>query len=307
MTSLGEARIESSLGRLVGTCRVRGVSVSPAIYPRLAIQLGISLSDIHPSSSGLPALADARTNPIRFRIVDIWGELLLASSGSVGILHWMDKREIRSNSYQNEDRVDLLCELDNARLARLDEARSGGKLDLLLYLRVVSENIEPVEPHDYEVDARIPAVHFSIPRDEWLTILKRIGFNSARVVEVTFRPEPDDAFVRAMDHFTAAEERLRDGLYNDAVADVRKVFDEIIRRVPVEKIKDVLGAHTHPSRAEQYNDIFVRLKKLTNRAVHAQADPVTFNRHEAQFIVASTGYLLGLLGDATLAAPQAEE
>lgn len=308
MASLGEERIQSAAGRLLGQCHVRGIHSGTAIFPRLVIQLGISLSDIHPQSSGVVAFRGEEIKEIvRYKIVDIWGELVIGSHQTVGVLQWLSKRHhVHSFSYPNEDQVELICDLDGSRLAKLEQFRNGGDLDLSLALQFTTETLEPAPSGGTRpIDARVSTFRFSISRDEWLKFLERVGFSSARVFEIKFKPEPDDAFVRAMDYLSAAQIKVEQGRYNEAVANSRMVFDEITRRVPHERTKDVFEAHTHPSRAEQYTDILLKVKKLTNRAVHAQADPVTFSRHEAQFIVATTGYLLALLGDATFAQPSA--
>lgn len=50
---------------------------------------------------------------------------------------------------------------------------------------------------------------------------------------------------------------------------------------------------------DEYAGIASRLKKLANIEVHDQAVPPSYSRREAQFVIGTTEYLIGLIAEGT--------
>lgn len=303
MVSLGEEDVRFPGGPIVGHCRVRWVGHDSALYPRLRITLGLTLNAFRgtdPDSYAPP------TKPLTsFRLSDLRGELRLREQGAaLGILHWMERsRDVRAWPYPHEHQITLVCELDRGRLEALERHRRGGALQLSLALVptfVQPYEVDPVERRD-PLELEIRPFNFTVYQEDWTQYLQSVGFATTDLIEIRYDLAVAESFQRAVEHTRAARGFILAGDYNKAVAVCRKVW-EVLEKAPFSEgaITEALTRSTHARRVDRYTGIVAKLKQLANLEVHDQAVPPAYSRREAQFVVGSTEFMIGLIAEGTL-------
>jgi hypothetical protein len=273
-----------------GTVRVLGIHAEAAIYPRLGIQLGWTLREIPPTAGP----SQFQTAGLKdYQLVSVAGELRVGEGGVVGLL-WPahGNIEIRSSPYHNEDHLTLACDLDLARLERIEEQRKGqqAKFSAVLWSTVIRSG--------QRVRSRMEPLEFQIPRDNWVEFLAGVRFGEYDVLELR-RPTGDlDGFAEVREQLELARVRIQRGDYNAAVGAARTALERVIQdaRGGGPPLKELLAAATDESRGENYAAIITKLKELCNRAVHTPDATVSYSRSESLFIVRGVESVVVLLG-----------
>ena len=122
MSSFGENELLVN-SRIVGLIRVLDVYHGQAVFPRLTFRLGVSLQE-HPTDKFAPG------RPIqKYEIRDLRGELRLDEGGkALGLLEWVGpRRYVRSASYIAESPIEVVCDLDWARVETIEEHLTGSR------------------------------------------------------------------------------------------------------------------------------------------------------------------------------------
>lgn len=289
MTSFGETDVlvDSSL---VGRIRALRIHPAPAVYPRLAITLGVTLHE---------RLGDERAPQLTrtsYEMRDAPGELRLSEHGDVlGTLLWAgSRRHVRSSAHGYENQVQLVCDLDFYRLEQVERRRAGGRASFWIQLWPLLVNA------DTYLDADVRAFELRLPREEWLQFYTAVGGGQFDIIEVQYSTKEAEQFKRAIARVHEARGKLNSGDYDGAVGICRNAIEALRHEVDgagsEDPLKALLLSRTDEKRAAEYLGMVARLKQLSGFAHHEFGAPIVFSRPEAQFLIRSTEALLALLG-----------
>lgn len=293
MASLGEGDINSS-SWIVGRVRVLNISADNALYPRLAMTLGISLNDLTAAGFGGPPGPAIEWHGVA-------GELRLTeTSGAIGLLTELNQRRpIRPSSFNSESQVRLVCELDPWRLEVIERHRNGATPNLWIELwpRLISS--------EGPIDGGVRPFRLSVPREQWLEFLGRVAGSQFDVLEIQYTAREAERFKRAVARTREAHAHISAGEYDSAVAECRKVLEALKHELKEEGESDPLTPlfeqRTDARRAKEYLGIISRIKQLSGFVHHDFGTALTYSRAEAQFLLRTTESILSLVG--TLSVP----
>lgn len=292
-SSFGEADVTIN-SRIVGKVRVLRLFSDSAVYPRIALDVGCVLYEMPDGqfTAGVP-LAN-------YELIDLAGELRLAEHvACVAPVYWSghDRRISSTGAHPYENQLRLVADLDPWRLERIEAARSGAAPPFWLYLwlgfqaggQVFREKVGPMR--------------LDVPRETWLEFLAAVRHDEFEIIEVRFDKASAERFRKAVEEVKSARARLLSGDYNDAVAACRRAIEAISLESDIGKEaadwEKELQPATDQKRADHYASIMSKVKQLANLAIHPSAQPVSYSRGEARFIVRTTENLMALVGDLT--------
>jgi hypothetical protein len=288
ISSFGENELSVN-SRIVGRMRVLDVYQGSALYPRLTFRLGVSLQD-HPSDTFSPG------RPIKgYEIRDLRGELRLEEGAkALGILEWTGpRRYVRSATHAFESQVELVCDFDWARLETIEEYRAGNQPTLWLALWPTLVDGKG------SLDCDIRPVRAQVPRDRWIETLAQLTGVRRTLIEIVLPTIQAPEFKAAVGHVEEARRRVDRGDFDEAVAACRRAIESMSAalNVPneVNALEKKLAGVTDAKRAKAYAGIVARVKDLGNVTIHRPEGPGSYLRAEAQFVVAVTSQMLGLL------------
>lgn len=290
MASFGERTLVVN-ARICGTLRVLGLSSLPALYPRLGLLIGCTLTEVHESVHGLGG-------PLKdLEFVGLSGELRVQEHGpAVGILQWIGQNHrCRSAPFAPEDQLQLGCDLDPWRIERIERNRNGAAPIFWLQLWPV------ILMAGQRVHATAHPIRMEVPRDRWLEFLDGVGYGSFDVLEVRIPSERKEPFTRSLGHLRDARRQLNEGHFDDAVGCCRKAIEAMIgdAQLPnrAEDLAQALSGRLPTRRAEAYAAILSKLKHLAALGQHDLGASEPFTRAEARFILRATEDLCVLLGE----------
>jgi len=289
MESLGETEIHVS-SSIIGKIRALSIGSDLAIFPRLRINVGITLHERRDDANAPEAI---RT-PYEMR--DALGELRLAEHADVvaAVIWAGPRRYVRSSNYGLENQLRFVCDLDFQRLEQIERRRAGASL--VFWLQVWPALLAGSQC----LDAEVRAFQIRIPRDDWLEFYTNVGGGQFDIIEVQYSPREAEQFKRAVGRVQDARTKIGTGDYDAAVALCRNAIEALRHELEVAENDDAIRAllirSTDARRAAEYSGIIARLKQLTGFAHHEFGTPMTFGRAEAQFLLRSTEALLALLG-----------
>lgn len=330
MTSIGEAEIALN-STIVGKIRVLGIAAASVIFPRLQVDLGITLNELTDPlrhSTGAGAAWELRA---------LAGELRFAEYGdAISLLSWVGpRRYVRSSSYGAENSVSCVCELDPWRVETIERRRDGAppRFYLQLWPTFLSGSVF--------LDAEVRSIELRVPREMWLEFLARSGGHQFEVIEIRYRSSEAESFRRGFERLREARMRFNDGLYDEAIAACRKAIEAIGHEAPVtstgksesdtpkkvtpageqtasrdtssagadnvasagnDPLRTIFAMASDARRAKEYAGIVARLKQLGAFAHHDFGATLTYSRPEAQFIIRTTEGLIALVSELAIAA-----
>lgn len=297
ISSFGENELSVN-SRTVGRLRVLDVYQGPALYPRLTFRLGISLQD-HPADTFAPQ------RPIKdYEIRDLRGELRLEEGAkALGLLEWIGpRRYVRSAAYAFENQVEVVCNLDWARLETIEDHRAGQQSTLWLAFWPTL-----VDGRGF-LDCDIRPVRAQIPRDRWIEVLAQLTGLRRTLIEVVLPTVHAPEFSAAVGHVEEARRRVDRGDFDEAVAACRRAIESMFAALNIRNdanaLEKKLTGVTDARRGKAYAGIVSRLKELGNITIHRPEAPGSYVRAEAQFVLAVTSQVLALL--ATLLRPDTQ-
>jgi hypothetical protein len=287
MSSFGEADIRIN-GSHIGRITVSGMRAAPAVFPRLILDLTVLLQDRPGVSTEPPSVAN------QFELFGLSGELLLSDELVVGTLAWVGPRGVvRSTNYPAHAPLHLVCDLDSARLARIEEKRSGGPAQFRAVLWASLRDVSGT------LNAVVDAFALNIPRDNWLRVLEGFQHTRYELVEIPYPGLEEPHFEAALSHLRDAINKTNRGDFDEAVASCRRAIESAATTLNIghkaAELSAALTPVTDPKRADAYAGIIARLTALGNMTIHRRHAAGKFNRAEAQFIVATTAHGLALV------------
>lgn len=288
MASFGECSIQV-YGRTVGHLSVKDVCPGAAEYPRLVFRLGVQLQE-HPTNEFSPG------RPlVEFELRDLRGELRLEeNSRALGLVQWTGPRwHVRSAKYVSAGDLEVVCDLDHARLERLESHRNGG--EAIMYLAFWPTLVD----RQGFLDAEMGATRISVPRDRWLQVLDGLSQVRHTLLEVPHPGTASPQFDAALGHLKDATTRIDRGDFDEAVAACRRGIEATLKALSISSeagaLESALAAVTDDKRAKAYAGIVSRLKELGNYSIHRAEAPGRFTRAEARFVVGSAHHTVTLL------------
>jgi hypothetical protein len=287
MTSFGEGEIYSE-SRTIGRIRVQSIFVGSELYPRLGLYLAAGLID---------SSVDTTKGVSSFELRDITGELRLSENGeTIGPLFRTGQRgRVRSNAFGGEDSFALACDLDLARIERIEQLRAGKPpvFWIELWPTLMSKS-------GY-LDATIRPFRLTVPREPWLDFLAKTRSDRYELLEIRFAQKDAEPIGKTVEYLRLAEARLYDGDYPNAVATCRKALEAfaIANGLPPTQTdwRSALGILTQERIAKQYASILGSIKQLAGFEIHSLGEPdPQYTRAEALFIIRSTENIVALIG-----------
>lgn len=316
MPSVGEVDLMVN-SSVVGTASVTGLGPLSALYPRLAVDLDIRLTD-HPRevSAFNPA-------PIfDFELRDLTGELRLKeNTDTIGTVMLVGQRRLmKSGPTGNRHTLRLACDLTAARLEKIETYRAGGVLSIWLELWPV------LFRGTQQLDAKANVFRLEIPQHTWTQTLERLGYGTYEIIEVRYDPSDALRFKRALEHRFEARAAIVGGHYDQAIGKGRLAIDAMFNAL-VEASKDgsdggqnsgegqeqgktvkasfreLIAPRTDLDRADAYAKVLSGLKDLTHLPHKTSTGPRVYQRAEAEFVVRGIENALALVGALTSPTP----
>lgn len=274
---------------IIGRIRVLDVYHGHAVFPRITLRLGVDLHEQPKNefSEGRPVTG--------FEIRDLQGELRLEeNTRAVGVLEWVGhRRPVRSLPYQSENHVEVVCDVDWARIETIEEHRAGGEAVLWVALWPALYDSEGY----IHCDIRPFKVH--VPRHRWIEYLKQLTGLQRTLIEIMTPSLASPEFSASLGHLRDAQEKIHQGNFDEAVVCCRRAIESLFSSLSlpndtnrlIPKMQDI----TDERRAKAYAGIISKLKECGNVTVHRDEAPNLYSRPEAQFVVAITAQMLGLV------------
>lgn len=288
MSSFGETDL--LLGnRIAGRIRVLGVHSGKAIYPRFVLSISVSLHEYQETKIP-PSLALQG-----YELRELTGELRLGENTSaVGPIRWSGtKKPIRSFPYPLDNNVEMVCDLDWARVEAIEEHRAGGEAIFWLALWPQVSNKTEI------VDSEVRVFRIHVPRDKWITFLEQLTGLRRSLVEVVLPSIQSSEFSLAVGHINEGRARIDRGDFDESISSCRRAIESMTKALSIPNdagsLEAKIASITDAKRAKAYAGIVSRLKELGNLTVHRSNAGPLYMRAEAQFVVATTGQMLALL------------
>lgn len=287
MPSIGECDLIVN-SQVVGTIRGLYIFADSAVYPRLGIQLSVSLRDVPESELSFGK------SLVGYELRDISGEIRLSENADVlGALSWAGaRRYVRSSASGFESQVKCVCDLDPFRIELVERHRNGVPPKFYVELWPVL-----VRGSEF-LDAHVTSLELRVPREGWLDFLARAGGRDYEIIEVQYGPMEREHFRRAFQRTKDARGKLAAGDYDEAVGLCRKALEALSHELPSldgdNPLRSLFVRATGEKRGAEYTGIVSRLKQLAAFAHHEFGSPLTYSRAEAQFIIRTTEGVLSL-------------
>ena len=232
------------------------------------------------------------------RLTELVGEVRIAGR-SVGRFTPIQPGYLPVDSYPartNQQQVELVCELDRARVEALEVARGGGNLALDVWLSWrFGEGRYSSNQEGFVVNQGI-----------WVEVLAQMGYQQALLVEV---PLPDPAaqpeLAGAVQLLGEAQGHMLRGHDRDAVGVLRDVLDEVTRALGDDdesidpELKRVLFDNSrNMTKAERLRVVRRALKLVTHPARHRDqvAVGIDWSRTDSAQMIAMVAAFVNELG-----------
>jgi hypothetical protein len=202
------------------------------------------------------------------RLTELVGEVRI-SGRSVGLFTPIQPGSLPVDSYPartNQRQIELVCDLDRARVEAIETARGGGNLalDVGLSWRFSQGHVSSNQEQ------------FVVNQGVWVEILSQMGYQQALLVEI---PLPDPAaqpeLAEAVRMLGDAQGHMLRGHDRDAIGVLRDVLDEVTRslgdddeNIEPELTRVLFGNSRSMSKAERLRVVRRALKLVTHPARH---------------------------------------
>ncbi len=281
--------VEFSIGSFkAGEFRVAQLEAPEALGPRLAVTVECVLHDV-------PAGRYSEEPVEGYRLISMIGELRLTQKERpVALLHWLGGGHwVRSQDYHHASSIDLVADLDPARVERLASAAGDHGLELWLQLWPTFMKA------DHELRASVSRMRLEIPTRKWAELASRWRGFTHEVILLSYSEAFAEQFRTALTHVRKAQDLVDEARFPEAVETCRKALERLAietqERLGEEGVEVGLQSLVGPKKAEAYAGFLAKLKEVGHLAVHGSSE-AEFSRSEAVFMVRSTLNLLGLYG-----------
>ena len=188
-------------------------------------------------------------------------------------------------------------------LRSIEERRSGGDLDLLIYSRVLicevrSENhaITLGQPRETQLGDGI--LEFHIPQSEWIKHLKMLNWSEIELIELPARnPQTKANIRRALDRFNDASDCYRRGMWSETLMNCRKSFEALVKDTAScddmgDSLRAINSLISDAQKAERINELIKSLANYLHLGRHEQLPNLIIMPIDAQLALHLTGALL---------------
>ena len=191
--------------------------------------------------------------------------------------------------------------LSTAALVSLEAARNGGGLKLAMTL--VAHPLRISQHAGYaagiEVHATTTMREFGIPKEQWLAVLKNVGYCDTLLTELRLPTTGPEATAPGRQRLAKAVNARNDGSYAEAMRGCRIALDELKNagfggKAPQEIVKFLNDKAGSLTQAERFSSLQVALQLFLSPTHHANAPDEHYTREDAELAIAMTAALLRL-------------
>ena len=258
-------------------------------------------------NSGHYLIAEDKNKSVQLRALVGAYELMIGISGSVNpqvdVARWINvysgrvtlrsphgQRElgtafptapvvIRQSQYSSHFSIDLRLVLQPTQLSALEEFRNAGDLDFDIGITGVSGGNEQAS---VTPDYQTLTIH--IPQSTWISSLKSANALNVLLLEVPMpvvgaSPKRKAAFA----YLTQAQTLFTQGLYDQCVAECRKVVEEVEKGVEIFSWK---AQREDMSKQDRLRSILAAIRLSSNLSAHSESrGGESFSRADAKFLM----------------------
>jgi len=299
---MAKSQIEVS-SKIIGNIEINGIFISKELgFYRLGMQTKITISreeDINPIQ-GL-------TTPVIFGNLAL--KVTLNNNKNIG--YAFPESPIWLKSIENTPVVRLFnfyIDINQQTLDAIEEARDG-KNDLVFTCspQGVLFSGGTFRPH-LSPNLMCREIEIQIPRSDWCKKLVDCGYCETMIVEINISNRQNSILSDRVEMLKIANEKLLSGYYADAVANCRKVIENIFDEDPEFKeakeksdnakignekeAKQKEKKLSKDARIYRYNEALFLIECLSIHNTENDTGDVNWNREDAKMIIGSTALLL---------------
>ena len=184
-------------------------------------------------------------------------------------------------------------------MERLEEIRSGGKLEFLL--RLAAERIGQNGLAVVDANIRVP-----VPESDWLQVLQQMHSGDYLICDIPIEYGSNESLREAFAALDKARDLLYQGHYKNVVAECRTAIEATIKAFKLQKalsaaVKEKQNAHRDMLKDSRILNLYDAVRHVTHLSVHIDAanQYVDFSRREAVLIYSATAACIATFGDQT--------
>lgn len=204
-------------------------------------------------------------------------------------------------SHSSSTSVRFTLSLTTTALAVLEAARDGGSLELSMLL--VAHPFAIAQYPDYEpgIDVRATTIEykFQVPKEQWLAVLKSVGYCDTLVTELHLPSSGPSTTAQGRQRLLQAVQARNDGGYAEAMRRCRIALDELkaagfAGKAPKDVAQFLQDKAVTMSQAERFAALRLALQLFLSPTHHANAPEEHYTREDAELAIAMTAALLRL-------------
>lgn len=204
-------------------------------------------------------------------------------------------------SHSSTGHVHFRLLLTTAALVDLEAARDGGSIALFITLVAHPHRLAQHQgcAHGTEVVPTVEQRAFDVPKEQWLAVLKSVGYNHSILTELRLPTSgPESTSVGRQTVVNAVNAR-NDGRYRNTVQECRIALDALRTagfggRAPDEVAQFLQKNARNLSQAERFSALQVAMQLFLSPAHHDGVPDEEFSREDADLAIAMTAALLRL-------------
>lgn len=199
--------------------------------------------------------------------------------------------------------------LPNPVIHQLELLRGGSDLSLRIHSKILATIVSdsptntlfrPVQTI-FEDRGHTGYIEHTIPQSDWVKLLRTIRWSELELVELpACEIRGDQRLARALRRLEDAQDCYRRGLWEESIANCRKVFEALIKDVggkdTLAESTEVLESIVDPkTKAETINSLVLALTKFTHLARHEQLPQIPITPADAALSLRISSALLSFL------------
>lgn len=210
-------------------------------------------------------------------------------------------RVIRPPSHSASETVRFSLFLSTTALSALENARDGGSIKFKVTLAAHVATLMKTSDYPVGIDAAalIESYRFEVPRDDWLAVLRAVGYSETLVTELRLPPEGVDATASSRRRLVQACSARNVGGYGEVMRHCRIALDELKNagfggKAPSDVARFLQEKAGTMSPSERLSALQAALQLFLSPAHHANEPGDSYSREDADLSIAMTAALLRL-------------
>lgn len=204
-------------------------------------------------------------------------------------------------SHSSTTSVRFTLSLTTPALVALEAARDGGGLELSMMLVAHPFSIAQYPDYAPGIDVRSTTIPytFKVPNEQWLAVLKTVGYCDTLVTELRLPSSSPEATAQGRQRLVQAVQARNDGSYAEAMRRCRIALDELKTagfggKAPDDVARFLQDKAGTMSQEERFSALRVALQLFLSPTHHANAPDEHYTREDAELAIAMTAALLRL-------------